>query len=94
MIHFYQKAVKRTGTNSETWINEMCSMVAEDIISKNLDIDGPRGVDAGTGDAGPPDNENGRLPLFNVFNDISVPEWDHQPYNYSINYAFGAYLSR
>ena len=100
MIHFYQKNVLRTGVGSETWINEMCSVVTEDFISEKLGIDGPRGVDLSTwpdGSAGayppPPFNFNGRLPMYNYYNDYSVSRW-RGLVSYSVAYAYGAYLAR
>ena len=43
MIHFYQKGVRRGG-RSEAWLNEMVSMVAQDLVADKIESDGPRGV--------------------------------------------------
>ncbi len=98
MIHFYQKAVIQTnGTGSETWIDEMCSMAAEDMVANKLQVNGPRGVDWDEETAGDPGNTNGRLPLYNLYNDISVTTWysgSSAILSYSINYSLGAYLTR
>lgn len=99
MIHYYQKAIKsgNGGYNSETWINEMCSMAAEDLVAEKLEVNGPRGVDYTIGGAGPANNENGRLPLYNTYNYLSLKDWlsgSNVLISYSINYSFGAYLAR
>ena len=39
-------------------------------------------------------NEDGRLPRYNLYNDLQVTTWDGERANYSINYALGAYLAR
>ena len=93
MINFYQKLILRDGS-SATWLNEMASEVAEDLIADKLMIDGPRGVDYDDPTAGEPDNLRGRLPEYNFFNDIRVTSWEDDIANYSINYALGAYLAR
>ena len=93
LIHFYQKPVLRDAI-SESWLNEQASEVAEDLIADKLRVDGPRAVayhDPGAGESG---NLRGRLPGYNLYNDIQVTTWDGYLANYSINYAFGAYLAR
>ena len=93
MIHYYQKPVVR-GAISETWLNEQASEVAEDLVADKLMIDGPRAVAYHDPGAGEPENRSGRLPGYNLYNDIQVSAWDGYLANYSINYAFGAYLAR
>ena len=93
MIHFYQKPVVR-GASSETWLNEMSSEMAEDLIADKLEGDGPRSVAYDDPTAGEPGNFRGRLPGFNLYNDIQVTRWDGLLANYDINYALGAYLAR
>ena len=93
MIHFYQKLVLRD-TVSETWLNEMASEVAEDLLADKLQVDGPRGVAYDDPAAGMPGNEQGRLPYYNLFNDLQVTVWNNVIANYSLNYALGAYLAR
>ena len=44
--------------------------------------------------AGAPGNERGRLPYYNLFNDIQVTAWGGKIANYAVNYALGAYLAR
>ena len=101
MIHFYQKAVLliEEGYNTESWINELLSMTTEDIVSDKIEVNGPRGVSHLDGSAGSQWITEGRLPLYNHYNDIAVAYWPppEDPEvlrNYSINYAFGAYLAR
>ena len=93
MIHFYQKRVLRD-TRSETWLNEMASEVAEDLVADKMMVRGPRGVAHDDPTAGEPGTRGGRLPIYNLFNDVQVTTWDRKIANYSINYAFGAYLAR
>ena len=96
MIHFYQKRV-RWGVASETWLNEMASEVAEDLMAGKLAIagaDGPRAVAHDSPTAGSPQNTGGRLPLYNLHNDIRVTAWDGTERSSAINYALGAYLAR
>jgi hypothetical protein len=93
MIHFYQKPVFRQ-TGSETWLNEMASEVAQDLIAVQMMANGPRGVAYDDPTAGSPGNRRGRLPIYNLFNDVQVTAWYDKISNYSINYAMGAYLAR
>ena len=96
MIHFYQKRV-RHGVASETWLNEMASEVAEDLMAEELAIagaDGPRAVAHDSPTAGSPQNSGGRLPLYNLHNDLRVTAWDGTERSSAINYALGAYLAR
>jgi hypothetical protein len=96
MIHFYQKQVIFDTGSTQTWLNEMCSMIAEDLVARNMQVDGPRGVLYSDGSAGTAGNEYGRLPYFNYYNDIPVSQWSASDplASYSINYALGAYLAR
>ena len=93
MIHFYQKPILRDA-GSETWLNEMASEVGEDLIADKLTVNGPRGVAYDNPTAGMAGNERGRLPYYNLFNDIQVTAWGGQIANYAVNYALGAYLAR
>ena len=93
MIHFYQKPVLREAA-SEAWLNEMASEVGEDLIADKLKVNGPRGVAYDDPTAGAPGNERGRLPYYNLFNDIQVTAWGRKIANYAVNYALGAYLAR
>ena len=92
-IHFYQKPILRDVV-SETWLNEQASEVAEDLIADKLMIPGPRGVDHDDPTAGEPENRRGRLNLYNLYNDFQVTAWDGSSINYSLAYAFGAYVAR
>ncbi len=93
MIHFYQKPVLRD-TRSETWLNEMASEVAQDLVADKMMASGPRGVAFDDPTAGEPGNRRGRLPLYNLFNDQQVTKWDGVVADYAVNYALGAYLAR
>jgi hypothetical protein len=97
MIHFYQKIIK-AGASSNSWFNEMCSMSIEDIVADKINAKGPRGVDPLDGTAGSDNNFEGRLPLFNLNNDVSLVAW-HNSFpeglvDYSASYSFGAFLIR
>jgi len=98
MIHFYQKNfVANADHETETWINEMCSMLIEDFLADKIEVEGPRGISPIDGTAGNSGNIEGRLPWFNqyLFRPLIV---DYpQPFNiedYSVTYAFGAWLAR
>jgi hypothetical protein len=95
MIQFYQKQVvlgAQTGT--DTWINEMCSMLMEDLVADKLGGQGPRGVS--TADAGLPGNIKGRIPGFNSSSNASlaVAGSGFGLTQYSVAYTFGAWLIR
>ena len=92
VIHFYQKQVIREGTG-DTWLNEMVSMVAQDLVAEKMEVNGPRGVTYSDSTAGSVNNTTGRLPKYNANNYIRVSEWSHSS-RYEINYSFGAYLAR
>ena len=100
MIHFHQRDVL-SGTSTPVWMNELMSLVTEDVVADKLGIDGPRGVDPSeetvAGDAGVTGTTAGRLPLYNYWNDISLSGWGSTGDvldSYAISYAFGAYLAR
>ena len=92
VIHFYQKQVIRSGTG-ETWLNEMVSMIAQDLIAEKMAVIGPRGITYNDPSAGTANTTMGRLPKYNANNYIRVSEWSHSS-RYEIAYAFGAYLAR
>ena len=93
VIHFYQKPVLRDAI-SEGWLNEQASELATDLIADKLMIPGPRGVAHDDPTAGEPENGDGRLPGYNLYNDIQVTTLDGSGINYSVNYALGSYLAR
>jgi hypothetical protein len=96
MIHYYQKTLLLVGgSGTDTWIDEMASMVTEDLVADKLHLDGPRGIiDDPT--AGSPNNSDGRLPYYNYCDTYSLSDWGNPDVkaSYSIAYAFGAYLAR
>ena len=93
MIHYYQKRIVGDAS-SEAWLNEMASEVAEDLVADKIQGSGPRALDYYDPTAGEPGNRGGRLPGYNLYNDLQVTRWDGLLANYSINYALGAYLAR
>jgi len=93
MINFYQKTIL-LDTDIDTWINEMLSETTEDIIATKIKHIGPRGVDYTDGSAGDPGNTDGRYPLFNKNNTLSLTTWNNQLEDYSKVNAFGTYLIR
>ena len=97
MVNFYQKlVVAGAARGPDTWINELCSQSVEDLLADKLLVPGPRGVDGTEGSAGPLNNPNGRLPLFNAYDSVSLSDWGDSGLlqSYSASYAFGAYLTR
>jgi len=96
MIHFYQKAiVQGAPSGTDTWINEMCSMIMEDLVADKLGVEGPRGVSPADGSAGSPGITEGRIPDFNSnsYYPLAVNS-DYGLTDYSISYAFGSWLAR
>jgi hypothetical protein len=94
MIHSYQKTIVNQGSNSDTWINEMCSMAAEDLIADKMLADGPRGVLYSDPTAGSAGNYYGRLPRFIFHPEWPVVSWAGELSDYSTKYAIGAYYGR
>lgn len=100
MIHFYQKTILLASTSSsgsETWLNEMCSMSAEDLIASKLLNSGPRGVIYSDPTAGSAGMTSDRLAYYNYYNDYALNNWlsgNSVLYSYGISYSFGAYLTR
>ena len=92
IIYWYHKSVLHDQL-STIWLNEMTSMMAEDLISEKLPVAGPRGVAGNDPTAGQPGNRRGRLPLYNFFAEVPVTKWIGG-ISYSVNYALGAYLAR
>jgi len=101
MIHFYQKQVVQAGA-STTWLNEMSSMVTQDLVETRMQVDGPRGLPWSDGSAGASGNSGGRLPRFVAYDYLPLAHWfrgstsgeDNVLNSYAVNYAFGAYLAR
>jgi hypothetical protein len=102
MIQFYQVTVRRGGVQYDTWLNELASMAAEEVVSRSIGVYGPRGVDPGRGDAGSPGTYDGRLPWYNYTGPESdllfwPPQDDPDGVvldHYSASYSFGAFLLR
>jgi hypothetical protein len=97
LVHFYQKIIVNNARYTEKWLNEMASLVAADLIEERAAVNGPRGVDYNTPDAGGIDNTSGRIPLFNYLYTLPLTVWtggDDDLNGYSTAYAFGAYLAR
>ena len=100
MIQFYQKRVLRGASSSETWLNEMCSLVAEDLVSSYIGIKGPRNIaytDATAGSA--TGIIKGRLADMAGASGYYLFKWpstsDSSIYAaYGQAYALGAYLAR
>ena len=96
MIHFYQKLIRNglPPSASEAWLNEMASLLTEELVADKLRISGPRGVAYNDPSAGAARNTRGRLPLYNVSSFRQVTAWLSDLESYSINYALGSYLAR
>lgn len=103
MINFYQKRIL-LDADIDTWINEMLSETTEDLIATKIQHIGPRGIEYTDGSDGATGNTDGRYPLFNENNTLSLTEGsgpldrDGNPTfvleDYSKVNAFGAYLIR
>ena len=85
MIQFNQKSVSNS-LNSAAWFNEMCSMVAEDLVLANIGLDPVI------------DGAQNRLPDFSYhYAESGVSDWLDNPNvlkSYASAFAFGAYLAR
>ena len=95
MVHYYQRRIVH-GVFSDTWVNEMSSMAAEELVSRLAAVDGPRGVDHSVGDAGGSGNGYGRIPDWMGAPRTQLDTWSYSnplPY-YGTSYAFGAALMR
>jgi len=100
MVHYYQKQIVFGVNPSDVWLNEMCSLVTEDLLADKIEVTGPRGVDPPTeGSAAlPGDCSSTRISTYNYWNDDSLTDWgsttEDKLISYASSYAFGAYLSR
>ncbi len=83
MIHFYQKFVKRS-TSSETWLNEMASMLVEDLLASHI-----VGLNYG-----PATWHGDRLHHFTIFPDDSLMDWNSSEDDYASTFAFGCFAIR
>lgn len=97
MIHFYQKDI-RNNTNSDFFVNEMFSMVAEDIFAKSYSKYFQDRNGDGINEEYLESPDRGRVPEFNFFWDLqSSFNWDFYENNlnsYSMSYVMGAYIIR
>lgn len=99
MVHFYQKQVRHNVGQTQTWLNEMASLVTEDLVADKLGNPGPRGrVELDVGDRY---LSNGQFPVYNGYHDrVALTAWPtftsgESPLpNYAQAYAFGAWLVR
>ncbi|MFP4153429.1 MAG: M30 family zinc metallopeptidase [Alkalispirochaeta sp.] len=84
MIHFAQK--DRQGVPTQTWFNEMLSMVTEDFVSETL------------GTTVYQSHPSGRVGYYNGGYPVSgIVDWHYDAYNlysYAGAYVFGAFLAR
>ena len=95
-INFYQRDVLLE-TPTPTWLNEMLSLVAEDLVADTTGVRGPRGVSHDDATAGAPNNTHGRFPDYNVATYGSLTAWGgagHVLNSYGLAYSFGAFLTR
>ena len=86
MLRFISDNIVK-GIDTDTWYNEMMSLLAEDIFSGYLELDIKSTAIE-------------RLYLFKILTNFGVTNWDNNPNSlffqasYSVNYAFGSYLLR
>ena len=88
MIHFNQKTVKQgVSGSSETWYNEMLSLMTEDVMANLIGIPLTNSLN----------KLRVRVPTFlNYYDQIGITDWsriDSSP-NYAMAISFGAYLLR
>jgi len=103
MVHYYQKQIV-FGAGFSTWLNEMCSMVTEDLLADKIGVPGPRGVDppeplTDDGSAGDPGYcSSTRISTYNYWADDSLTLWgsslEEKYISYASAYSFGAYIAR
>jgi hypothetical protein len=97
MIHFYQKGVlaRGDGSSADTWIDEMCAQLVEDLVADNMGLPGPRGLIVPG--AGSYPVSRGRIPSFNALMSRALTvTWpaSFSLADYSTAYSFGAFLAR
>ena len=86
MLRFISDNIVK-GIDTDTWYDEMMSLLAEDIFSGYLELDIKSTAIT-------------RLYLFKILTNFGVTNWDNNPNSlffqasYSVNYAFGSYLLR
>lgn len=101
MIHYYQKTLAQNlSGETDTWINEMASMMAEDLVADKMLVAGPRGVplSGGTFDYSTGSLSTNltydRLGYFNrVYAGYGLTAWSDVG-SYSMAYSFGSWLAR
>jgi len=100
MVHYYQKQIVSSAGITDTWLNEMCSLVTEDLLADKIVVPGPRGVNPPTdGSAALSDNcSSTRISTYNYWSDDSLTTWGSEPedqlISYATAYSFGAFLAR
>lgn len=83
MIHFTHKIWNGDNKGSDTWYDEMLSMLCEDMMQSHLNIED---------EYAPIGN---RIPFFNRYHYASgITEWQGDGSSYATVYTFGAYLVR
>lgn len=93
LITYYQKTILRNGRIS-TWLNEMLSLIAEELVSYNARTYGPRGVLGDNLKAGNINNGRGRLAYSNYYNHFPVNSNMDNYIEYAVTYSYGAYMLR
>lgn len=96
LAHFYRKIKKTNNLTSvsETWLNESCSLMLEDLLAWRVETNGPRGISWDDYTAGSPGNTSGRLPFFLATPENSLTVWNNATEDYSSSYLFGAWILR
>lgn len=87
MINFGNKVIEGGVSDNPLWHNEMLSMLAEDLMAEQLELDAKENVAAN------------RIPLFNrAYYNSGLTEYltdtNKSIYSYSTAYAFGAWIAR
>lgn len=96
MIMFYQKTIKHNQAPkmAATWLNEMASVEAEDLVAQKLNLPGPGGITYPSGISSRV--PSGRVIEYNrnYMKDDGLTVWGGKSLDYAVIYSFGAWLLR
>ncbi|MFP4511139.1 MAG: M30 family zinc metallopeptidase [Spirochaetaceae bacterium] len=107
LVHYYQARVRTGRPSSEVWLDELLSVLSEELVAERFQAAvapgeesflGPRGVPPSVRVPGSDGNPvlNGRLPDFVAYPHRSLTTWSAADVerDYAVSYAFGTWLVR